>query len=109
MLDRRIVHLMSGSLLAEYSQVLRRPGIAQLHRLTHDDICATAANWFHHTPKSIPVIKLLSEALNEAFRAIDELCVRWVECRAEIRKRVEHLAGRCAFDPRCTNAEDPLG
>ena len=38
MLDGRIIHLMSGSLLAEYSQVLRRPGIARLHRLTDDDI-----------------------------------------------------------------------
>lgn len=38
MLDGRIIHLMSGSLLAEYSQVLRRPGIARLHRLADDDI-----------------------------------------------------------------------
>ena len=38
MLDGRIIHLMSGSLLAEYSQVLRRPGIARSHRLTDDDI-----------------------------------------------------------------------
>lgn len=48
------------------------------------------------------------EALNEAFRAIDELCVQWVACPPEIRKRVEHLAGRCTFDLRCTNAEDLL-
>ena len=38
MLDGRIIHLISGSLLAEYSQVLRRPGIARLHRLADDDI-----------------------------------------------------------------------
>ena len=49
------------------------------------------------------------EALNEAFRAIDELGVQWVECPVEIRKRVEHLAGRCALDLRCTSAENPSG
>ena len=49
------------------------------------------------------------EAPNEAFRAIDRLGVQWVECPAEIRKRVGHLAGRCAFDLRCANAENPSG
>lgn len=47
------------------------------------------------------------EALNTAFRTIDGLAVQWVECPADMRKRVEHLAGRCVFDRRCAGAEDP--
>ena len=50
-----------------------------------------------------PADQTVIKALNEAFRAIDELRMQWVECGAEIRKRVEHLAGRCAFDPWCTH------
>ena len=44
------------------------------------------------------------EALNRAFHTIDGLAVQWVKCPADMRKRVEHLAGRCVFDRRC--AED---
>lgn len=38
MLDGRLVYLMSGSLFAEYSEVLRRPAIARLHRLADDEV-----------------------------------------------------------------------
>ena len=48
------------------------------------------------------------EALNAAFRTIDGLAVQWIVCPADMRKRVEHLAGRCVFDRRCVCVEDPL-
>ena len=38
MLDGRMLYLMSGALFAEYSEVLRRPGVARLHRQTDDEI-----------------------------------------------------------------------
>lgn len=38
MADGRLVYLMSGSLFAEYSEVLRRPAIARLHRLAGDEV-----------------------------------------------------------------------
>ena len=38
MLDGRLVYLMSGSLLAEYSEVLRRPAVARFHRLSADEV-----------------------------------------------------------------------
>lgn len=38
MLDGRLIHLMSGSLFAEYSEVLRRPAVARLHRLSDDEV-----------------------------------------------------------------------
>lgn len=38
MLDGRLLYLMSGALFAEYSEVLRRPGVARLHRQTDDEI-----------------------------------------------------------------------
>ena len=38
MLDGRLIYLMSGSLFAEYSDVLRRPAIARLHRLSDDEV-----------------------------------------------------------------------
>ena len=48
MLDGRLIYLMSGSLFAEYSYVLRRPAIARPHRLSDDEVdrllTALAAN-----------------------------------------------------------------
>lgn len=42
------------------------------------------------------------DLLNDAFRRIDELMVRWVSCPdGKMAKRVEHLANRCALDNRC--------
>ncbi len=38
MVDGRLVYLMSGSLFAEYSEVLRRPAIARLHRLADNEV-----------------------------------------------------------------------
>lgn len=38
MLDGRILYLVSGALFAEYSDVLRRPAIARLHRRTGDEL-----------------------------------------------------------------------
>ena len=38
MLDGRLVYLMSGTLFAEYSEVLHRPAVARLHRRTDDEI-----------------------------------------------------------------------
>jgi len=38
MADGRLVYLMSGSLFAEYSEVLRRPAVARLHRLADDEV-----------------------------------------------------------------------
>ena len=38
MLDGRLVYLMSGTLFAEYSEVLHRPAVARLHRLSDDEI-----------------------------------------------------------------------
>ena len=38
MADGRLVYLMSGSLFAEYSDVLRRPAIVRLHRLADDEV-----------------------------------------------------------------------
>ena len=38
MLDGRLLYLMSGALLSEYSGVLRRPGVARCHRQTEDEI-----------------------------------------------------------------------
>ena len=38
MLDGRLVYLMSGSLFTEYSEVLHRPPIARLHRLSDDEV-----------------------------------------------------------------------
>ncbi|MDE2763041.1 MAG: putative toxin-antitoxin system toxin component, PIN family [Gemmatimonadota bacterium] len=38
MADGRLVYLMSGSLFAEYSEVLCRPAIARLHRLADDEV-----------------------------------------------------------------------
>ncbi|MDE0475018.1 MAG: putative toxin-antitoxin system toxin component, PIN family [Gammaproteobacteria bacterium] len=38
MLDGRLLYLMSGALLSEYSGVLRRPGVARFHQQTEDEI-----------------------------------------------------------------------
>ena len=38
MIDGRLLYLISGALFAEYSEVLRRPGVARLHRRTDDAI-----------------------------------------------------------------------
>ncbi|MDE0074744.1 MAG: PIN domain-containing protein [Gammaproteobacteria bacterium] len=38
MLDGRLLYLMSGALLSEYSGVLRRPGVARCHQQTEDEI-----------------------------------------------------------------------
>ena len=38
MADGRLVYLMSGSLFAEYSDVLRRPAITRLHGLADDEV-----------------------------------------------------------------------
>lgn len=47
------------------------------------------------------------EALNRAFRRIDGLAVQWIECPADLRKRVEQLATRCIFDPSCCGGARP--
>ncbi len=38
MLDGRLLYLMSGALLSEYSAVLRRPGVVRFHQRTDDEI-----------------------------------------------------------------------
>lgn len=38
MLDGRLLYLMSGALFADYSEVLRRPAIARLHRRTDPEV-----------------------------------------------------------------------
>ncbi len=38
MLDGRLVYLMSGALFTEYSEVLHRPAVARLHRLSDDEV-----------------------------------------------------------------------
>ncbi len=38
MLDGRLLYLMSGALLSEYSAVLRRPGVARFHQRTDEEI-----------------------------------------------------------------------
>ena len=38
MLDGRLLYLMSGALLSEYSGVLRRPGVVRCHQRTEDEI-----------------------------------------------------------------------
>ena len=38
MLGGRLLYLMSGTLLSEYSEVLRRPGIVRFHQRTEDEI-----------------------------------------------------------------------
>ena len=38
MLDGRLVHLMSGDLFTEYSEVLHRPAVSRLHRLSDDEV-----------------------------------------------------------------------
>ena len=38
MVDGRLVYLMSGALFTEYSEVLRRPAIARLHRRTAHEV-----------------------------------------------------------------------
>lgn len=38
MLDGRLLYLMSGALLSEYSAVLRRPGVVRFHQQTEDEI-----------------------------------------------------------------------
>ena len=38
MLDNQLLYLMSGTLLAEYVEVLRRPSVARVHRLSAAEI-----------------------------------------------------------------------
>ena len=38
MLDGRLLYLMSGALLSEYSAVLQRPGMVRLHQRTDNEI-----------------------------------------------------------------------
>ena len=38
MLDGRLLYLMSGALLSEYSAVLRRPGVVRFHQRTDKEI-----------------------------------------------------------------------
>ena len=38
MLEGRLLYLMSGALLSEYSAVLRRPGVVRFHQRTEDEI-----------------------------------------------------------------------
>ena len=38
MLDGRLVYLMSGDLFTEYSEVLHRPAVSRLHRLSDDEV-----------------------------------------------------------------------
>ena len=38
MLDGRLLYLMSGELLSEYSSVLRRPGLVRIHGLTDEEL-----------------------------------------------------------------------
>ena len=40
MLGGRLLFLMSGALLSEYSALLRRPGVARFHRRSEDEIDA---------------------------------------------------------------------
>jgi len=54
MLDGKLIYLMSGDLLDEYSTVLRRPGLVRLHRRTDEQLdrllADLVANAIWHEP-----------------------------------------------------------